>query len=97
MMTRLTVVITLTLISVTFLTCSDSPLVVQGSVVQYNATDKSLVVKDEQSPNPELTILLATADMGTEPKPGEIVRVSYRQTPQGMTGIRVMNLSHQIK
>jgi hypothetical protein len=97
MMTKLTAVITLTLISAVFLTCSDSPRVVQGSVVQYNATDKTLVVRDEQSPNPELTILLATADMGTEPKPGEIVRVSYRQTAEGMTGIRVMNLSHQIK
>ena len=97
MTTRLAVVITLILAGATFLTCSDAPLVVQGSVVQYNATDKTLVVRDDQSPNPELTILLATADMGTEPKPGEIVRVSYRQTAEGMNGIRVMNLSHQIK
>jgi hypothetical protein len=86
-----------TLIAATFLTCSDAPLVVQGTVIQYNAADKTLVVKDEQSPNPEVTLLLADADMGTEPQPGETVRVSYRRDPQGLTGIRVMNLSHQMK
>jgi len=85
------------LVGATFLTCSDAPLVVQGVVVQYDSTEKTIVVKDEQAPNQELTLQVSAAEMGTEPKVGEIVRIACRQTPQGLVGMRVMNLSHQIK
>jgi len=87
----------MTLVGATFLTCSDAPMVVQGTVVQYNSTEKTIVIRDEQTPNQELTVQVSSAEMGTEPKVGEIVRISYHQTSQGMVGIRVMNLSHQIK
>ena len=85
------------LIGATCLTCHEAPLVVQGTVVRYDATDKTIVVSNDQPPNQELTIALSSADMGTEPKTGEIVRIAYRRTSQGPVGIRVMNLSHQIK
>ena len=87
----------ITLVGATFLTCSDAPLVVQGTVVQYNSTEKTVVIRDDQAPNQELTVQVSSAEMGTDPKAGEIVRISYHQTSQGMIGIRVMNLSHQIK
>lgn len=97
MTARFALGVIITLVGATFLTCSDAPLVVQGTVVQYNSTEKTIVIKNEQSPNQEIIVQVSSAEMGTEPKVGEIVRVSYRQTPQGMVGIRVMNLSHQIK
>lgn len=97
MTARCSLAIIVALVGAAFISCSETPLVVQGTVIQYNATEKTLIVKDEQSPNEELTLQLSSAEMGTEPNVGEIVRVSYHQTPQGMVGIRVMNLSHQIK
>ena len=96
MTTRFALGVIMTLVGATFLTCSDAPLVVQGTVVQYDSAEKTIIIKDEQAQNQELTVQLSSADMGTEPKTGEIVRISYLQTPQGMVGIRVMNLSHQI-
>jgi len=97
MTARFAIGVIITLVGATFLTCSDAPLVVQGTVVQYNSTEKTIVIKDDQTPNQEIIVQVSSAEMGTEPKVGEIVRVSYRQTPQGIVGIRVMNLSHQIK
>ena len=97
MTARFALGVIMTLVGATFLTCSDAPLVVQGTVVQYNSTEKTIVIKDDQTPNQEIIVQVSSAEMGTEPKVGEIVRVSYRRTPQGIVGIRVMNLSHQIK
>jgi hypothetical protein len=89
--------VTMMLVGMSLLACSDAPLVVQGTVLQYNSTEKTIVIKDEQAPNQELTLQVSSAEMGTDPKLGEIVRISYHQTSEGMVGIRVMNLSHQIK
>jgi hypothetical protein len=97
MTTRFAMGVIMTLVGATFLTCSEAPLVVQGTVVQYNSMEKTIVIKDEQAPNQELTLQVSSAEMGTEPKEGEIVRISYHQTSQGMVGIRVMNVSHQIR
>lgn len=73
----------------------NGPTVVQGSVVSFDTGTKQLVVKDERAPNAELTISAANADIGGEPKPGEVVRVAYKDEGGTLRATRVMNLSHQ--
>jgi hypothetical protein len=85
------------LIAVLFmvLSCSQAPLVAQGTVVEYQAESKMLRLADENPPHNEYLISLADADMGLQPVTGDIVRISYRDINGTLSGIRVMNLSHQ--
>ncbi|MEP0828878.1 MAG: hypothetical protein HRF51_10190 [bacterium] len=85
------------LIAVLFmiLSCSQAPLVAQGTVLEYQAESKMLRLADENTPHNEYLISLAKADMGLQPVAGDIVRISYREKDGALIGIRVMNLSHQ--
>jgi len=75
--------------------CVESPKVVQGKVQSYQADSKILVVADEKAPGTELTISLASAEVGAEPAPGDLVRVSFREPAGQAVAIRVMNLTKQ--
>ncbi len=75
--------------------CSNPPLVVQGTVRSYDSATKMIVIADEKDPSQELTIALEGADVGAEPKEGDVVRVSYRNQAERHVAIRVMNLTHQ--
>jgi hypothetical protein len=73
----------------------NGPTVVQGSVMSYDQTAKSIVVKDETTPNPEMTISAANADIGAEPRPGDVVRVAYRDEGGFLRATKVMNVTRQ--
>lgn len=89
--------LSVSLLTVLFLiiSCGQAPLVVQGTVVEYQAETKLLRLADENPPHNEYQISLADADMGLQPAAGDIVRISYRDKNGILSGIRVMNLSHQ--
>ena len=73
----------------------EAPYVLQGTVASYQAGTKTIVIKDEIPPNPEVTLSLEGADIGAEPAPGDTVRVAYLKTDTGTRAIRLMNLSKQ--
>ena len=73
----------------------ESPLVLQGTVVSYQAESKTIVIKDEVPPSPDVTISLEGAEIGADPSPGNLVRVAYLKTDAGIRALRLMNLSKQ--
>ena len=75
--------------------CGEHPTVVQGTVVSYAAASEVVVVKDERLPNAELTFSLEGSDIGAEPRPGDEVRLAYRQQGDRLRALRVMNLTRQ--
>jgi hypothetical protein len=75
--------------------CVQSPLVVQGKVLSYDAQSKNLVVEDERNPGQSQTFSMEVADMGGEPAVGDLVRLAYHEEGNRLVGIRLMNLSHQ--
>jgi len=75
--------------------CFDRPLVVQGVVVRYDAAAATVVVKDEQAPNPETSFSLEGCDIGAPPTPGDTVRLAYRPAEREHRAIRLMNLTRQ--
>ncbi len=78
-----------------WVSCVESPTVVQGKVQSYSADSKTLKVQDERPPGAELTISLQGAEIGADPAPGDQVRVSYRDQAGKLVAIRVMNLTKQ--
>jgi len=75
--------------------CVQPSQVVQGTVSNYQADAKTLVVKDEKPPHAELTLSLESAEIGAEPSAGDVVRVAYRDQQGKLTALRVMNLTRQ--
>ncbi len=71
--------------------------VVQGKVVAVEPGGGVIRVQDELKPEAEpLAFDIATAEIGTAPKPGDIVRIVYRAGASSNQALRVMNLSrHQ--
>ena len=75
--------------------CTNAPRVLQGTVISYDAASKDLVVRNEREPGSQLKFSLAHAEVGAEPKAGDVVRLSYRDEGGTLIAIRVMNLSQQ--
>ncbi len=75
--------------------CGQAPKVAQGTVMSYDANTKIMLLQEESSPQPVLTISLASADYGREPASGDTVRISYREENGQLMAVRIMNLSQQ--
>jgi len=75
--------------------CTDAPKVVKGTVLSYDATAKSLVLKDECPPNRELTVSLSGTEIGAEVQANDIVLVAYHGEGGTVAAVRVMNISRQ--
>ncbi len=75
--------------------CGEAPRVVQGPVVSYEASSRTLVMQDETRPGVTLRVSLAGAEVGAEAVPGDIVRVAYREIGAGPVATRVMNITRQ--
>lgn len=73
----------------------NAPTVVQGSVVSFDPASKTLVVKDELAPNAELSISAAKADIGAEPRVGDVVRIAYQNEGSALHATKVMNVTRQ--
>ena len=73
----------------------ESPQVVQGTVVSYEANTKQVVIKNEKPPNQEMTFSLEGAEIGAEPAPGDLVRVAYTEQGGQKKAGRLMNLAKQ--
>jgi hypothetical protein len=94
-MKHLISILGLLLITVACISCGESPKVFQGVVLQYEASSKTIVARDEIPPNNDLTFSLRNAEIGSEPAAGDSVRISYREKDGELIAIRIMNLSHQ--
>lgn len=77
--------------------CSNPPSVLQGKVVSFDATKKTLVVEDELPPKLQRSLDLGSAEVSGAPAPGNVVRVAYRDQGGTLVAGRVMNLSTQKK
>ena len=73
----------------------ESPSVVQGTVVSYEANTKQVVIKNEIEPNQEMTFFLEGAEIGADPTPGDLVRIAYTQHDGQNKAGRLMNLAKQ--
>ena len=73
--------------------CGSPPQVIQGSVVSYDASAKTLVVRDENEHHRETTFSLEEADIGAEPGVGDVVRIAYRDIEDRSVALRVMIVS----
>jgi hypothetical protein len=77
--------------------CSDPPQVLQGKVVSYDTSSKLIVLQDEAPPHLERSVDLASAEIGSAPAPGNVVRVTYRDRGGKLVAGRVMNVTPQKK
>ena len=77
--------------------CSNPPTVMQGKVVSFDATKKTLVVEDELPPKLQRSLDLNSAEVSGTPAPGNVVRIAYRDQSGSLVAARVMNLSTQKK
>ncbi len=77
--------------------CSNPPQVMQGKVVSYDGTKKTLVVEDEQPPKLQRSVDLKSAEVGGAPAAGNVVRIAYRDQGGNLVAGRVMNLTTQKK
>jgi hypothetical protein len=76
--------------------CAPRAPVVQGKVVAVDPGGGVIRVQDELNPGAEpLAFDIATAEIGTAPKPGDIVRIVYRAGASSNQALRVMNVSRQ--
>lgn len=77
------------------LSCGDPPLVLQGEVVSYDESAKTLSVKDERASGEVAVLSLANAEIGAAPASGDLVRVAYREREGAKMASRVMNITRQ--
>jgi len=76
--------------------CAPRAPVVQGKVVAVEQGGGVIRVQDELKPEAEPQAFdIATAEIGTAPKPGDIVRIVYRAGASSNQALRVMNVSRQ--
>jgi hypothetical protein len=64
-------------------------------VVSYDASAKTLVVRDERDPGREVALSTERAEMGERPQASDEVRVAYREAEGRLVATRVMNLTRQ--
>lgn len=77
--------------------CLDAPKVMQGKVVSYDPAARRLVVEDPGPPPAPIELLLAGAEVGSDPLPGDTVRIAYREQQGRRQATRVMNVTRQDK
>ena len=75
--------------------CADPPIVVQGTVVNFDETKLTITIQDELNPDNICEISYEGADMGAKPQPGDTVRIAYREHDGRLTATRIMNISSQ--
>ncbi len=75
--------------------CYDGQKVLQGKVVSYDAAAKVLVLEDELAPNPKLALDTTSAEFGSKPAVGGLVRVAYHDREGRLFAGRVMSLGSQ--
>jgi hypothetical protein len=75
--------------------CVSAPNVVQGIVVRYEASSKTVVVQDEREPHQEFVISVEGAEIGADPVVQDEVRIAYRDKGGHLVATRVMNLTRQ--
>ncbi len=73
--------------------CYDDVKVVQGTLVSVDKDKKVLVVKDERSPNAALEFQGTAAGA----KPGEVVRVAFREREGQRFLMRLQNITKDSK
>lgn len=73
----------------------NGPDVVQGTVLSYDQTARTLVVQDEVEPHSETVFSAANADVGAVPRTGDVVRVAYRADKGALRATRIMNVTRQ--
>lgn len=74
--------------------CGQAPKVIQGTVVDYKADSKTVLVKDDLQPDNICAISIQNSELGSEPAIGDVVRISYRDLGGELSAIRIMNLTH---
>jgi len=75
--------------------CGEGPQVLQGTVIGYDADAPTLTIEDERAPGSTLVLDTSAAEMGTQPQPGDTIRVAYRTQEGRALASRVMNLTRQ--
>lgn len=90
-----TISLTLLIVSASLAAGCSSPTVIQGTVLSYDQTAKAIVVQDENVPHAEMSISAANADIGADPRTGDVVRIAYRDESGFLRATRVMNLTRQ--
>lgn len=96
-MTRSSVlaVIPITACALTLVSCGEAPQVVQGTVVAYDPSTSTLILRDECPPHGEITLSLEDAEIGAEPESNDVVRAAFRTEGDRHKALRVMNLTRQ--
>jgi len=85
----------LILVLLIVMSCATPPAVFQGSVIQYNPEMQTVSVSDETAPEKVLEFSIEGADIGAQPKPGDVVRITYYEKDGKFIATRVMNISRQ--
>ncbi|HOD67123.1 MAG TPA: hypothetical protein PKW75_10165 [candidate division Zixibacteria bacterium] len=75
--------------------CGDAPSVVQGAVVSYDPSSGIVVLSDERAAGRTVALDLTGAEKGSDPAPGDTVRIAYRATD--LRALRVMNVSRRFR
>jgi hypothetical protein len=79
-----------------FAACSTPSPVVQGTVVSVAPDGKTIVLKDEASPEAQpQTFDISDAEIGAAPVEGDQVRLVYRAQGGTNVALRVMNITRQ--
>ena len=92
--TRISTLVALLLLVVAGAGC-ESPKVVQGTVVSHDAQAEVLVVRDELPPHAELRFAIGGAEIGSEPRPGDVVRIACTDEGGILRATRIMNVTRQ--
>ncbi len=79
------------------MSCYDQQRVLQGKVVSYDAARRVLVLEDELPPHQKWALDTTSAELGSEPAAGGLVRVAYHHREGRLVAGRVMSLSSRKK
>jgi len=75
--------------------CTESPEVIQGTVVSFDSAANVLTVRDECPPHGEIALSIEGAEIGAAPERDDVIRAAFRSEGDQQRAIRVMNLTRQ--
>lgn len=75
--------------------CLEGREVVQGTVVRFEKTSNTLVVKDELPPNGEVVFSTKGAEFGAAFSEGDLLRVAYKEVLGMKVATRIMRVEAQ--
>ena len=75
--------------------CGTPPNVAQGKVVSCDAASQTISIQDESKPGTTLEMSFKDADMGTNPVPGDKVRIAYQTRDGKLLATRIMKIAKQ--